>query len=56
MHAPDTTGTSFDENGPPDGMTPEGDRLAWCFAGPLIIATSLGLWAAIGEGIAVLIG
>ena len=56
MHAPSIPGTGFEGNGLPDDAPPKGDRWEWCFAGPLIVATSLGLWAAIGEGIAVLIG
>lgn len=56
MRASGIPGIGFDENGLPDGTAPESDRLAWSFAAPFIVATSLGLWAAIGEGLAVLIG
>ena len=56
MYARGNTCIGFDGDGSYDGAARGGDRLAWCFAGPLIVATSLGLWAAIGEGLLVLIG
>lgn len=56
MCARGNTCIGFDGGGSYDGAARESDRWAWCFAGPLIVATSLGLWAAIGEGLSVLIG